>query len=170
MSETPETEKSPSRARRPGAVRSSDLEPYTGLRWVSTLFKAAAVFVFVALAAEFVAGLRMAGAGALPSLLGDTANIAVLAVVLWGGGDLVRLLVDIGHDMRAQRILMVRILSRTPKRPRPDDDEEDELDRLAEGYAEEEDFEDYDEEAAELKVGGSSAGASPRASSTNAAE
>ena len=108
------------RGRRPGAVRSTDLEPYTGLRWVSTLFKAAAVFVFVALAAEFIAGLRMAGTTALPSLLGETAQTVVLAVVLWGGGDLVRLLVDMGHDLRAERILMVRLLSRTPKRTMPD--------------------------------------------------
>ncbi|MFW5952121.1 MAG: hypothetical protein ACOCVZ_08410 [Gemmatimonadota bacterium] len=115
--------------RRPGAIRSTDLEPYTGLRWVSTLFKAAAVFVFVALAAEFVAGLRMAGTAALPTLLGETAQIMVLAVVLWGGGDLVRLLVDIGHDLRAQRILMVRLLSRTPRRRSPDpvDEEAEEL-------------------------------------------
>lgn len=121
------------RGRRPGAVRSTDLEPYTGLRWVSTLFKAAAVFVFIALAAEFVAGLRMAGTTALPALLGETARTVVLAVVLWGGGDLVRLLVDMGHDFRAQRILMVRLLSRTPKRTTP----EGALDRSVDEEAEE---------------------------------
>ncbi len=104
----------------PGAVRSSDLEPYTGLRWVSLLFKAAAIFVFIALAAEFVAGLRLAGTEALPALLGETVRTLVLAVVLWAGGDLVRLLVDMGHDLRAQRILLVRLLSRTPKRTLPD--------------------------------------------------
>lgn len=112
------------RGRRAGAIRSTDLEPYTGLRWTATLFKAAAVFIFVALAAEFVAGLRMAGAAALPDLLGSTARTAVLAVVLWGGGDLVRLIVDMGHDLRAERILMVRLLSRTPKLSRSDGDEE----------------------------------------------
>lgn len=110
-------EQDQSRAPRAGAIRSSDLEPYTGLRWVATLFKAAAVFIFVALAAEFVAGLRLVGTAALPSLLGETARTAVLAVVLWGGGDLVRLLVDMGHDLRAQRVLMVRLLTRTPKPP-----------------------------------------------------
>ena len=112
------------RGRRTGAIRSTDLEPYTGLRWTATLFKAAAVFIFVALAAEFVAGLRMAGTGALPALLGETARTAVLAVVLWGGGDLVRLIVDMGHDLRAERILMVRLLSRTPKLQRPEGEEE----------------------------------------------
>lgn len=122
------------RGRRAGAIRSTDLEPYTGLRWVATLFKAAAVFIFVALAAEFIAGLRMTGAAALPVLLGETARTAVLAVVLWGGGDLVRLLVDIGHDLRAQRILMVRLLSRTPRRTAADGfgDELDELEELEE--------------------------------------
>lgn len=115
---------------RAGAIRSSDLEPYTGLRWTATLFKAAAVFIFVALAAEFVAGLRLVGAAALPGLLGETARTAVLAVVLWGGGDLVRLLVDMGHDLRAQRVLMVRLLSRTPKRMY--DEGEDEIDEEAE--------------------------------------
>lgn len=119
------------RGRRAGAVRSTDLEPYTGLRWTATLFKAAAVFIFVALAAQFVAGIRVAGASALPELLAETARTAVLAVVLWGGGDLVRLLVDMGHDLRAQRILMVRLLSRTPKRPTGDDGVE-EVDEEAE--------------------------------------
>lgn len=118
------------RGRRAGAIRSSDLEPYTGLRWVATLFKAAAVFIFVALAAEFVAGLRLAGTAALPALLGETARTAVLAVVLWGGGDLVRLLVDMGHDLRAQRVLMVRLLIRTPKRPQVEG--EDAIDEEAE--------------------------------------
>jgi hypothetical protein len=128
-----------SRARRAGAIRSSDLQPYTGLRWVATLFKAAALFIFVALAAEFVAGIRLAGAAALPSLLGQTARTAVLAVVLWGGGDLVRLLVDMGHDLRAQRVLMVRLLSRTPRRPVEEGDDE------------------IDEEAEELNIPGSPA-------------
>ena len=127
------------RGRRTGAIRSTDLEPYTGLRWTATLFKAAAVFIFVALAAEFVAGLRMAGPGALPGLLGETARTAVLAVVLWGGGDLVRLIVDMGHDLRAERILMVRLLSRTPKLQRVDGEEEM-----------------VDEEAEELNIGSES--------------
>lgn len=139
-----QSDQEPTRSRRPGAIRSTDLEPYTGLRWVATLFKAAAVFIFVALAAEFVAGLRMVGPGALPVLLGETARTAVLAVVLWGGGDLVRLLVDMGHDLRAQRILMVRLLSRTPKRRRADGTE------MA------------DEEAEELNIHKSEAGSGPQ--------
>lgn len=101
---------------RPGAVREGDVEPYTALRWVGTLFKAAAVFLAVAILAEFIAGVRFEGTEALPVLLGELARTVVIAVVLWGAGDLVRLLIDMGHDMRADRILLGRIASRLPAR------------------------------------------------------
>lgn len=97
-----------------GSVRQSDIEPYTALRWVGTLFKAAAVFLAVAIVGEFIAGLRFNGAGALPTLLGELARTIVLAVVLWGGGDLVRLLIQLGNDVRAERILLSRLVHRTP--------------------------------------------------------
>jgi hypothetical protein len=97
-------------------VRQSDIEPYTALKWVGTLFKAASIFLAIALAGEFVAGIRMQGRGILPTLMGELARTAVLAVVLWGGGDLVRLLVQLGNDIRAQRILLSRLVYRTPAR------------------------------------------------------
>lgn len=93
-------------------VREGDIEPYTALRWVGTLFKGAAVFLAVALLAEFIAGLRIEGLAALPLLLGELARMIVLAVVLWGGGDLVRLLIHLGHDVRAQRIILSRVAFR----------------------------------------------------------
>ncbi len=102
------------RRNRVGAVRRSDIEPYTALRWVATLFKAAAVFLVVAVIAEFIAGIRLDGWAAMPILLGEIARTGVFAVVLWGGGDLVRLLVDIGHDIRAERVLITRLLHRVP--------------------------------------------------------
>ncbi|MGH7575718.1 MAG: hypothetical protein ACREM1_11425 [Longimicrobiales bacterium] len=102
------------RGKEAGNVRDTDVEPYTALRWVGTLFKAAAVFLLVALIGELVAGLRVEGARVLPMLLGDTARMAVLAVVLWGAGDLVRLLIQLGNDVRAERILLSRLVDRTP--------------------------------------------------------
>ena len=96
-------------------VRRTDIEPYTALRWVGSLFKGAAVFLGVAVIAEFIAGLRMEGAQALSILLGELARTAVLAVVLWGGGDLVRLLIHLGHDVRAQRIMLARVAFRLRK-------------------------------------------------------
>lgn len=105
------------RRRRIGVVRKSDIEPYTALRWVASLFKAAAVFLVVAVIAEFIAGLRLDGMAAIPILLGEVARTAVLAVVLWGGGDLVRLMIDIGHDIRTDRILTSRMLSQLGGRP-----------------------------------------------------
>src|SRR5690606_26687876 len=68
-----------------GRVRATDIEPYTALRWVGTLFKAAAVFLFVAVIGQFVADLRYHGAVQLPAILGELARTLVLAVVLWGG-------------------------------------------------------------------------------------
>jgi hypothetical protein len=97
-----------------GGIRTSDIEPYTALRWVSTLFKGAAVFLGVAVIGEFVAGIRFDGMGAVPVLLGELARTIVLAVVLWGGGDLVRLLIHLGHDIRAERILIARLVHRFP--------------------------------------------------------
>ena len=96
------------------SVRQTDLEPYTALRWVGTLFKAAAIFLAVAIVGEFVAGLRGYGVATLPTLLGELAKTIVLALVLWGGGDLVRLLIQLGHDIRAERILLARLVYRTP--------------------------------------------------------
>ena len=95
------------------AVRRSDLEPYTALRWVGTLFKAAAVFLAVALFTEVVVGLQIDGLAALPELLGELARTVVIAVALWGVGDLVRLVIQVGHDVRAQRLLLGRLSSRS---------------------------------------------------------
>ncbi|HEX6135930.1 MAG TPA: hypothetical protein VFZ24_18300 [Longimicrobiales bacterium] len=110
------TEEKQPRERFVGSVRQSDIEPYTALRWLGTLFKAAAVFLLVAIIGEFIAGLRFSGAAALPTLLGELARTTVLAVVLWGGGDLVRLLIQLGNDVRAERILLSRLVHRTPPR------------------------------------------------------
>ena len=107
-----------------GKVRSSDIEPYTALRWVGTMFKAAAVFLAVAIVGEFIAGLRFEGVAALPIVLGELARTLVLAVVMWGGGDLVKLLVQLGNDIRAERILLARLVHRTPMRTDINADEE----------------------------------------------
>jgi hypothetical protein len=72
------------------------------------------VFLAVAIIGEFIAGLRFEGAQALPTLLGELARTIVLAVVLWGGGDLVRLLIQLGNAVRAERILLSRLVHRTP--------------------------------------------------------
>lgn len=97
-----------------GSIRQGDIEPYTALKWLGTLFKSAAVFLFVAILGEFVAGVRFEGMKAMPVLLGELSRTTVLAVVLWGAGDLVRLLITVGNDIRASRILMARLVFRTP--------------------------------------------------------
>jgi hypothetical protein len=97
-----------------GSVRRTDIEPYTALKWLGTLFKSAAVFLAIALVGEFVAGLRFEGARAVPILMGQLARTIVLAVIMWGAGDLVRLLITVGNDIRAERILLARLVYRVP--------------------------------------------------------
>ena len=89
-------------------VRASDIEPYTGLRYLSKLFRVMAVIIVLLLVAEVVTGLTTIGSAAIPTLLGEASRLLVLAGLLWGSGDLALLLVDIGHDVRAGRVFITR--------------------------------------------------------------
>jgi hypothetical protein len=69
---------------------------------------------------EIVTGVVAQGSAAIPTLLGEASRLIVLAGLLWGVGDLAILLIDVGHDVRAARILLARA-RRTPslhQRPR----------------------------------------------------
>jgi len=48
------------------------------------------------------------GRTAIPTLLAEASRLIVLAGLLWGAGDLAILLIDVGHDVRATRILLGR--------------------------------------------------------------
>jgi hypothetical protein len=89
-------------------VRASDIEPYIGLRYLSKLFRFMAVFVLILVVVEVVLGLSAQGVAAVARLLIETPWYIVLAGVLWGAGDLAILMIDIGHDVRAARILIGR--------------------------------------------------------------
>ncbi|MES2178127.1 MAG: hypothetical protein V4550_09705 [Gemmatimonadota bacterium] len=89
-------------------IRQSDLEPYVGLRYLSKLFKLMGVVLGLLLLAEIVTGFMAQGGAAMPTLLGEASRLIVLAGLLWGVGDLAILLIDVGHDVRAARILLAR--------------------------------------------------------------
>lgn len=89
-------------------VRESDLEPYVGLGYLSKLFRFIAVFLAILLVAEVATGLIAQGRSAIPTLLAEASRLIVLSGLLWGAGDLATLLIDIGHDVRATRILLGR--------------------------------------------------------------
>jgi hypothetical protein len=89
-------------------VRATDIEPYTGLGYLSKLFRFLAVILVMLLIAEVITGFYTQGMAAIPTLLGEASRLIVLAGVLWGSGDLAHLLIDIGHDVRAARILASR--------------------------------------------------------------
>jgi hypothetical protein len=94
-------------------VRASDLEPYTGLGYLSKLFRLIAVLLLVLLVAEVGIGVYSEGAGSLRTLITESSRLVVVAGVLWGAGDLATLLIDIGHDVRASRILLGRQVAHT---------------------------------------------------------
>jgi hypothetical protein len=89
-------------------VRAADLEPYVGLRYVAKLFRVIALILMMLLLAEVVIGFYQQGWAAVPTLLGEGSRLLVLAGMLWGAGDLAILMIDIGHDVRATRILVGR--------------------------------------------------------------
>jgi hypothetical protein len=89
-------------------VRSSDIEPYIGLRYLSKLFRLMAIILVLLLVAEVITGFVSQGSVALPTLLAEGSKLIVLAGLLWGVGDLAILLIDVGHDVRAARILLGR--------------------------------------------------------------
>ncbi len=89
-------------------VRASDIEPYIGLRYLSKLFRFMAIILVLLLVAEVITGLVNQGRAAIPTLLGESSRLIVLAGLLWGTGDLAILLIDVGHDVRAARILLGR--------------------------------------------------------------
>ena len=101
-------------------VRASDIEPYIGLRYLSKLFRFMAIILVLLLVAEVITGLVNQGRAAIPTLLGEMSRLIVLAGLLWGTGDLAILLIDVGHDVRAARILLGRQIAHSgvePTRP-----------------------------------------------------
>jgi hypothetical protein len=89
-------------------IRATDIEPYTGLRYLSKLFRFMAIIVLLLAVAEVATGLYAAGPASIPTLLGEISRLIVIAGVLWGTGDLAHLLIDVGHDVRASRVLLAR--------------------------------------------------------------
>lgn len=101
-------------------VRGEDLEPYVTLRYIARLFKILAVLMVVMLIGEVVTGLMTEGRGALLTLLGEATRLLVLAGLMWGGGDITILFIDLGHDIRVARILLGRINAQVHKRGLPE--------------------------------------------------
>lgn len=103
--------------RNPSAIRAEDTEPYIALQYVARLFKIAAMVVMVALTAEIVAGVALEGAGAILPLMAELIRGIVLAAILWGAGDLTMLSIDVGHDVRAARVLLGRLSAQSVTDP-----------------------------------------------------
>lgn len=82
------------------------LEPHASLAYVGVLFKVLAIVVFLLIVAEVVLGVRADGLEALPVLLLEVAQLLVIAGLLWGGGDIAKLILETNHDIRASRVML----------------------------------------------------------------
>lgn len=102
-------------------VRTEDLEPYVTLRYIARLFKILAVLMVLMMIGEVITGLVTDAAGALPTLIAEATQMLVLAGLMWAGGDITVLLIDMGHDIRVGRILLGRINAQLHQR-RSDND------------------------------------------------
>ena len=97
-------------------IRTDDLEPYVTLRYIARLFKVLAVLMVLMMIGEVVTGLVTDAGAALPTLIAEVTQMLVLAGVMWAGGDITVLLIDMGHDLRVARILLGRINAQLHKR------------------------------------------------------
>lgn len=93
----------------PQMVRTTDLEPYTALRYIARLFKVLAVLLLILMIGEVATGLLYYGSEAIRDLISEVTRLLVLAGLLWGIGDIAIMLIDLGHDVRVARILLGRI-------------------------------------------------------------
>ncbi len=97
-------------------VRTDDLEPYVTLRYIARLFKVLAVLVLIVMIFETILGLMRDGMASLPTIITEVTQLLVISGVMWAAGDIMVLLIDMGHDIRVARILLGRINAQLHKR------------------------------------------------------
>ena len=107
-----ETERIERERTTPGSVRAEDTEPYVGLQYIARLFKIVSFLVLIALGLEILLGVASDGVRAILPLFAEIVQGGVLAAILWGAADVVLLLIDLGHDVRASRVLLGRVSAR----------------------------------------------------------
>lgn len=90
-------------------VRTEDLEPYVTLRYIALLFKVLAVIQILVMILEVITGFKVDAGAALWTLIPEVTRMLVLAAVMWAAGDIMMLLIDLGHDIRVSRILLGRV-------------------------------------------------------------
>ncbi|HKP75965.1 MAG TPA: hypothetical protein VJT67_10510, partial [Longimicrobiaceae bacterium] len=90
-------------------VRTEDMEPHEGLRYIARLFKILAILLVLLLIGEVIMGLANQGKEAIPTVLVEATKIIVWAGLLWAAGDISLMLIESNHDLRATRILVGRL-------------------------------------------------------------
>lgn len=93
-------------------VREDDIEPTMGLTWVSWLFRAMAVLLFLLMVIQIALGLTSAVDISYGVLFAEAVRLLIFAGLLWAAGALSNLFVRTHDDLRAARVLLARIAYR----------------------------------------------------------
>jgi hypothetical protein len=96
-------------------VRTEDLEPHEGLRYIARLFKVLAILLILLMIGEIIYALVSRGAEAIPTIMVEATRNLVFAGLLWGAGDMALMLIESNHDLRATRILVGRLNGRVAR-------------------------------------------------------
>jgi hypothetical protein len=91
-------------------LRDDDLEPQSGLRFASTVFRICAVVILLLAIWQFADWWmdRPPGNVGLAVLVGESIRLVVVAALLWAASNLAALFVKSHYDLRATRILATR--------------------------------------------------------------
>lgn len=93
-------------------VREDDIEPTMGLTWVSWLFRAMSVLLFLLMVIQIALGLTSAVEISYGVLFAEAVRLLIFAGLLWAAGALSTLFVRMHDDARAARVLLARIAYR----------------------------------------------------------
>jgi hypothetical protein len=93
-------------------VREDDIEPTLGLHWVSWMFRALAVLVFLLMMLQLALGLTSTVELSYGVLFAEAIRMLILTCLLWAAGALADLFVRSHHDLRVTRVLLTRIAHR----------------------------------------------------------
>lgn len=93
-------------------VREDDIEPTMGLHWVSWLFRAMAVLLFLLMVIQIALGVTSAVEISYGVLFAEAVRLLIFAGLLWAAGALANLFVSTHDDLRAARVLLARIAYR----------------------------------------------------------
>ena len=90
-------------------VREEDIEAAKGLRTIAILFRGMSILLLVLMVLQVVFGITSTVPISVGVVFAEAVRLIIFAGLLWGAGDLAKLVVKSHYDLRATRILAARL-------------------------------------------------------------